>query len=143
MKLTLDKLVLSAAAFAAAVLLTTGSGATGVASAASFVPQPAPQSDSSAVVLVKKGPGGFMPGGKGPGPKPPIGPGGLKPGGKGGGGKGGKGGHHGHHHWGYGIGGAIILGAGYCAIQAERCATTYGDGTYRYWRCMQRVGCAD
>ena len=60
------------------------------------------------------------------------------------GGKGGKGGGH-HHGWGAGaaIGGAIILGMGYCATQSARCEEEYGDGTGRYWRCMRRAGCAD
>ena len=60
---------------------------------------------------------------------------------------GGKGGgnHHHHHGWGAGaaIGGAIILGMGYCATQSDRCEEEYGDGTGRYWRCMRRAGCAD
>ncbi|HWE16391.1 MAG TPA: hypothetical protein VG758_04315 [Hyphomicrobiaceae bacterium] len=151
MTLTLNKLALSAAALAAVSFapLSGTPKAVGVASAATLAAQAGLQADTSAVTLAKKGPAGpgnFKPGGNGPGPKPPIGPGDLKPGGKGGGGKGdkgGKGGHH-HHHYGvYGIGGALILGAGYCAVQAERCATTYGDGTYRYWRCMRRTGCAD
>jgi hypothetical protein len=142
MKVTFSKVALGAAALAAAVLMGPVSGpATGVvaASAAGLGPQTAVEAESSAVIPVKKGPGDFKSGGKGPGPD---GPDGFKGGGKGGGGKGGggKGHHHHHHHHGIGIGG-VIIGIGYCAIQSERCEEAYGEHTYRYRRCMRRAGC--
>lgn len=143
------KLTLSAAAIAAALVFAPGSGMSatlGVVSAAPLGPQALFGADSGAVILAKdKGPGGFKCCGNGPGPKPPIGPGGFKAGG-GGGGKGGKGGGHHHHGWGAGaavVGGAIVLGLGYCTAQSNRCEAEYGDGTYRYWRCMRRAGCSD
>lgn len=55
-------------------------------------------------------------------------------------GKGGGGKHH-HHHWRHGVGGVILLGAGYCAVQVARCADIYGEDTSRYWRCLRRHGC--
>ena len=54
--------------------------------------------------------------------------------------KGGGGKHH-HHRRRDGIGGAIILGLSYCAIQSATCADAYGEGTRRYYRCLARRGC--
>jgi hypothetical protein len=142
------KLTLGAAAVAAALLLSPGSGLLpiihGVASAAPLAAQPGPVAGAGAVVLAKdKGPGGFKCCGNGGGGGIPPGPGDFKSGG--GGGKGGKGSGH-HHGWGPGaavVGGAIILGLGYCSAQSTRCEEAYGDDTGRYWRCMRRAGCSD
>jgi hypothetical protein len=56
--------------------------------------------------------------------------------------KGGGGSKH-HHRRRHrdGVGGAIILGLSYCAIQSATCADAYGEGTRRYYRCMARRGC--
>jgi len=40
-----------------------------------------------------------------------------------------------------GVGAVIVLGAGYCAVQATSCAEHYGEDTYGYGRCMRRAGC--
>lgn len=139
------KLILSTAALAAALFLTPGSGlptALGVASAAPLAPL-AESADIGAVILAKdKGPGDFKCCGNGGGGGIPPGPDKFKGGGGGGGGKGG-GNHHHHHHWGPAIGGAIVLGLGYCSAQSARCEEEYGDSTGRYWRCMRRAGCSD
>jgi hypothetical protein len=144
-------LTLAAAAVAAALLLAPGAGMTttlDAVSATSLARQMGTAADDATVILAKdKGPGGLKCCGNGGGGGIPPGPGDLKPGGgKGGGGKGGggKGGGWSHHHgWGAAIGGAIVLGMGYCAAQSERCADEYGDNTGRYWRCMRRAGCSD
>jgi len=144
MNLISRKLTLGAAAVAAALLLSPGSGlptALGVASAAPLTPQAGSTADAGAVLLAKdKGPGDFKCCGKGGGGG--KGPGDFKDGGKGGKG----GGHHHHRGWGTGaavVGGAIVLGLGYCAAQSNRCEEEYGDNTGRYWRCMRRAGCSD
>jgi len=149
MNLISRKLTLGAAAVAAALLLLPGSGlptALGVASAAPLATPAGSAADAGAVILVKdKGPGGFKCCGNGGGGGIPPGPGDFK-GGGGGGGKGGKGGGHHHHGWGPGaavVGGAIVLGLGYCSAQSARCEEEYGDNTGRYWRCMRRAGCSD
>jgi hypothetical protein len=138
------KLMLSAAAVVAALVFTTGSGlptASGIAAAATLGPHAGLNTDSSAVTLAKKAGPVLKCCGAGGG-KLPKGPDDFAPGGGGGGGgKGGKGGGHHHHHWGPAIGGGIILGLGYCAIQSERCEDTYGEDTRPYWRCMRRAGC--
>jgi hypothetical protein len=142
------KLILSTAALAAALFLAPGSGlptALGAASAAPLA-SPAGPADIGAVQLVKdKGPGDFKCCGNGGGGGIPPGPDKFKGGGGGGGGKGDKGGgnHHHHRRWGPAIGGAIVLGLGYCSAQAARCEEEYGDNTGRYWRCMRRAGCSD
>jgi hypothetical protein len=151
MKAIKSKLTLSVAAVAAALLFAPGSGVSGTlgSAAAPIGPQTSLDTDAGTAILAKdKGPGNFKCCGNGPGPKPPIGPGDFKPGGGGGGGGGkgggGKSGGWNHHHgWGAAVGGAIILGMGYCAAQSERCEDEYGDGTSRYWRCMRRAGCSD
>jgi hypothetical protein len=143
------KLALSTAVVVAAFFLAPGSGlptALGTASAAPLAPQASLEADSTLVTLAKKagpgGPGGFKCCGGGGGGIPP-GPGGFKPGGGGGGGKGGGkgGGHHHHHLWGYGVGGALILGVGYCSSRAELCAHRWGAYTHNYRVCMRRGGC--
>ncbi len=139
-------MTLGAAAVAAALLFASGPTTLSVATAAQLAPQAGYAADTDAAVILAKdkGPGGFKCCGNGGGGGIPPGPGDLKPGGgKGGGGKGG--GHHHHHHgWGAAaIGGAIVLGMGYCSTQSDRCEEEYGDGTGRYWRCMRRAGCAD
>jgi hypothetical protein len=136
-------LTLGAAAVAAALLFGPGSGILlNSAAAGPLAPQASVAADAGAVILAKdKGPGGLKCCGSGGGGIPP-GPGKLK-GGGGGGGKGGKGGGHG---WGAGaavIGGAIVLGLGYCSATSNRCEEEYGDDTGRYWRCMRRAGCSD
>jgi hypothetical protein len=141
------KLILSAASLAAALFLAPGSGlptALGVASAAPLAPLAEP-TDIGTIRLVKdKGPGDFKCCGNGGGGGIPPGPDKFKGGGGGDGGKGGKGGgNHHHHHWGPAIGGAIVVGLGYCSAQSARCEEEYGDNTGRYWRCMRRAGCSD
>jgi len=142
-----SRLTLGAVAVAAALLFGPASGLSttlGGATAAQLAPQAGVAADAGPVVLVKdKGPGGFKCCGNGGGGGLPPGPGDFKPGGGGGGGKGGGNHHHHHRGWGAAIGGAIILGMGYCATQSARCEEQYGDGTGRYWRCMRRAGCAD
>jgi hypothetical protein len=136
-------LTLGAAAVAVALLLAPGAGMSttlGGATAAQLAPQAGVAADAGTVILAKdKGPGDFKCCGKGGGGGIPPGPGDFKGGGKGGGN------HHHHHGWGAGaaIGGAIILGMGYCATRSASCEEEYGDGTGRYWRCMRRAGCAD
>jgi hypothetical protein len=142
-----SKLTLSAAAIAAALLLAPGSGVSGALGPAAAAPiGPQAGIDAGPVVLAKDK-GIKCCGGGGGGGIPP-GPGNFKPGGKGGGGgkgdKGGKGGGWNHNHGvGLAIGGAIVLGMGYCAAQSERCEDEYGEDTGRYWRCMRRAGCSD
>jgi hypothetical protein len=48
--------------------------------------------------------------------------------------------HH-HRRWPYIVGGAVVLGLGYCAVQADQCAEAYGTYNYWYRRCMRRAGC--
>jgi hypothetical protein len=119
-----------------------------IASAAPLGSQAGLEADGSLVTLAKKGFKCCGNGGGGGGGGPGGGPGGFKPGGGGGGGggggKGGKGGGGGGggNFWLYG-GSALVIGAGYCAVQSARCEENFGDGTRRYWRCMYRAGCAD
>jgi hypothetical protein len=140
-------LTMGAAAIAAVLLLTPGSGMTTTldsASAAALASQAGYAADAGAVELVKdKGPGDFKCCGNGGGGGIPPGPDKFKGGGGGGGGKGGDNHHHHHRHWGPAIGGAIVLGLGYCSAQSARCEEEYGDNTGRYWRCMRRAGCSD
>ncbi len=105
--------------FAAAVL---GAMAFGAAVAAPIAPQSEIADDGRLVTLAKKGGGGK--GAKG-----------------GGGDKGGKHHHRRRHRDGVGVGGAILFGITYCAIQAENCADEYGSGTRRYYRCLRDAGC--
>jgi len=141
------KLALSMAAVAAAVLLAPASGMTttlDTASAAALAPQTGNAANPAVILAKDKGPGDFKCCGKG-GDGIPPGPGKLKGGGGGDKGGGDKGGGHHHHRWGAGaaaVGGAIILGLGYCSTQSARCEEEYGDDTGRYWRCMRRAGCA-
>jgi hypothetical protein len=130
--------------FLAAGLLAAS--AFSVASAAPLGSQNGLETDSSQVTLIKNG-GDFKCCGTGGGGGGGFGgAGGFKGGGGGGGGKGGGGkggsGSGGHNFWRYG-GGALVIGAGYCAIQSARCEENHGDGTRSYWRCMYRAGCAD
>jgi len=47
----------------------------------------------------------------------------------------------GHHRAWRGVGAVIMLGTGYCAVQAATCEERYGEDSYGYWRCMRRAGC--
>jgi hypothetical protein len=137
-------LTLGVAAVAATLLATPGLGMSttlGGAGAAPLAPQTM-SADAGSVILAKDK--GVKCCGVGGGGIPP-GPGKFKDGGGGGGGKGGKGGDGGGNGWGVGaavVGGAIVLGLGYCSAQSERCEEEYGEDTSRYWRCMRRAGCA-
>jgi hypothetical protein len=51
-----------------------------------------------------------------------------------------KGKHHGHRPW-IGVGAVIVLGAGYCTVQAASCEERYGAASWRYWRCLRQAGC--
>ena len=98
-----------------------------VAVAAPLAPQSNVDGDGGLVTLVKKGGGDKGGGGKGA---------------KGGGGdKGGKHHHRRRHRDGVGVGGAILFGITYCAIQAANCADEYGSGTRRYYWCLRDAGC--
>ena len=47
--------------------------------------------------------------------------------------------HHRHRH--RGVSDGVVLGTGYCSLQAERCASLYGTCSYSYRRCLRLVGC--
>jgi len=51
--------------------------------------------------------------------------------------------HHRHRgrYLALGVGGLIVAGAGYCTVEANRCADIFGGNRYGYRRCMYRAGC--